>query len=77
MLSGLVRLGVAVTIGEWRCGCWNGRAARGIGLRAGGGVAGAGSVVLLSGEAGIGKTSVVRAFLRAASGRARVLGGRL
>jgi len=37
--------------------------------------AGAGSAVLLSGEAGIGKTSVVRAFARAARGRARVLAG--
>jgi predicted ATPase len=37
--------------------------------------AGGGSVVLLFGEAGIGKTSVVRAFLNAASGRARVLAG--
>ena len=39
------------------------------------GIAGAGSVVLLSGEAGIGKTSVVRAFERAVRGRARVLVG--
>jgi predicted ATPase len=37
--------------------------------------AGAGSAVLLSGEAGIGKTSVVRAFARTARGRARVLAG--
>jgi DNA-binding CsgD family transcriptional regulator/tetratricopeptide (TPR) repeat protein len=37
--------------------------------------AGAGSVLLLFGEAGIGKTSVVRAFQRAASGRARMLVG--
>ena len=37
--------------------------------------AGAGSVVLLSGEAGIGKTSVVRAFHRAVTDRARVLVG--
>ena len=37
--------------------------------------AGAGSAVLLSGEAGIGKTSVVRAFERTAEGRARVLAG--
>jgi predicted ATPase len=36
--------------------------------------AGRGSVVLLTGEAGIGKTSVVRAFL-AAAGRTRVLVG--
>ncbi len=36
---------------------------------------GAGSVVLLSGEAGIGKTSVVRAFVRAAAPRATVLQG--
>jgi DNA-binding CsgD family transcriptional regulator/tetratricopeptide (TPR) repeat protein len=35
--------------------------------------AGHGSVVLVSGGAGIGKTSVVRAFARAAAGRARVL----
>ena len=35
--------------------------------------AGRGSVVLVSGGAGIGKTSVVRAFARAAAGRARVL----
>ena len=35
-------------------------------------IAGTGSVVLLSGEAGIGKTSVVRAFERAVKGRARV-----
>jgi DNA-binding CsgD family transcriptional regulator/tetratricopeptide (TPR) repeat protein len=38
-------------------------------------VAGIGSVVLLFGEAGIGKTTVVRAFVRAVSGRARVLAG--
>jgi tetratricopeptide (TPR) repeat protein len=37
--------------------------------------AGAGSVVLLFGEAGIGKTSVVRAFCRAVGRRARVLAG--
>ncbi|NMO92715.1 AAA family ATPase [Actinomycetospora sp. TBRC 11914] len=37
--------------------------------------AGTGAVVLLSGPAGIGKTSVVRAFLRAVSDRARVLTG--
>ena len=36
---------------------------------------GAGSAVLLHGEAGIGKTSVVRAFALAARGRARVLAG--
>jgi len=36
---------------------------------------GAGSVVLVSGEAGIGKTTLVRAFVRSASGRARVLVG--
>jgi len=36
---------------------------------------GAGSVVLVSGEAGIGKTSPVRAFLRAAAHRATVLQG--
>jgi len=36
---------------------------------------GAGSVVLVSGEAGIGKTSLVRAFLRAAAHRATVLQG--
>ena len=35
--------------------------------------AGRGSVVLVSGGAGIGKTSVVRAFAREAAGRARVL----
>ena len=35
----------------------------------------AGSVVLVSGEAGIGKTSLVRAFLRAAAHRATVLQG--
>ena len=38
-------------------------------------VAGHGSVVLISGEAGIGKTSLVRAFLRSAGGRARLLVG--
>jgi len=38
-------------------------------------VAGRGSVVLLSGEAGIGKTSVVRAFARSAAGRVRLLVG--
>ena len=38
-------------------------------------VGGAGSVVLLFGEAGIGKTTVMRAFLRAVSGRVRVLAG--
>ena len=38
-------------------------------------VAGTGSVVLLFGEAGIGKTTVLRAFLRAAAGRVRVLAG--
>jgi DNA-binding CsgD family transcriptional regulator len=38
--------------------------------------AGAGSVVLVFGEAGIGKTSLARAFLRdAANGRARILAG--
>ncbi len=37
--------------------------------------AGAGSVVLLCGEAGIGKTAVVRAFQRRTRGRARVLMG--
>ena len=36
---------------------------------------GAGSVALVSGEAGIGKTSLVRAFLRAAAHRATVLHG--
>ena len=36
---------------------------------------GIGSVVLVSGEAGIGKTSVVRAFRRRAGGRARMLTG--
>ena len=36
---------------------------------------GAGFVVLVSGEAGIGKTSLVRAFLRAAAHRATVLQG--
>src|SRR4051794_39393407 len=35
--------------------------------------AGHGSVVLVSGGAGLGKTSVVRAFTAAAAGRARVL----
>jgi predicted ATPase len=35
--------------------------------------AGRGSIVLVSGGAGIGKTSVVRAFAREAAGRARVL----
>src|SRR5689334_361542 len=38
-------------------------------------VAGAGSVVLLSGEAGIGKTSLLRAFVRAAPPAVRVLAG--
>ena len=38
-------------------------------------VAGTGSVVLLFGEAGIGKTTVLRAFLGAAAGRVRVLVG--
>jgi DNA-binding CsgD family transcriptional regulator len=38
-------------------------------------VAGSGSVVLVAGEAGIGKTSLVRAFLRTAGGRARVFAG--
>jgi DNA-binding CsgD family transcriptional regulator/tetratricopeptide (TPR) repeat protein len=37
--------------------------------------AGSGSVVLLCGEAGIGKTNLVRAFQKAASGRARMLAG--
>jgi len=37
--------------------------------------AGSGSVVLVSGEAGIGKTSVVRAFVEQAAGLARVLVG--
>jgi hypothetical protein len=37
---------------------------------------GAGSVVLVAGYAGLGKTSVVRAFLRMVSGRVRVLAGR-
>ena len=37
--------------------------------------AGRGSAVLVLGEAGIGKTSLVHAFLAAASGRARVLAG--
>jgi DNA-binding CsgD family transcriptional regulator/tetratricopeptide (TPR) repeat protein len=36
---------------------------------------GRGSVVLISGEAGIGKSSVLRAFLRAANGRARLMAG--
>jgi hypothetical protein len=36
---------------------------------------GGGSIVLLSGHAGLGKTTVVGAFLRAMSGRARVLAG--
>jgi predicted ATPase len=36
---------------------------------------GSGSVVLISGEAGIGKTSLVRAFVRAAVPRATVLQG--
>jgi predicted ATPase len=35
--------------------------------------AGRGSVVLLSGGAGLGKTSVLRAFVRTAAARARVL----
>lgn len=38
-------------------------------------VTGRGSVVLVLGEAGIGKTSLVHAFLAAAAGRARVLAG--
>ena len=37
--------------------------------------AGRGSAVLVLGEAGIGKTSLVHAFLSAAAGRARVLAG--
>jgi len=36
---------------------------------------GRGSIVLMPGEAGIGKTSLVHAFLAAAAGRARVLAG--
>ncbi|GAA1847674.1 AAA family ATPase [Pseudonocardia ailaonensis] len=36
---------------------------------------GTGSVVLVTGEAGIGKTSLVRAFLRHAAGRVRTLSG--
>jgi len=36
---------------------------------------GRGSVVLVSGEAALGKTSLVRAFLRAAAHRATVLQG--
>ena len=35
--------------------------------------AGRGSVALVSGEAGIGKTSLVRAFVAEATGRARLL----
>ena len=38
-------------------------------------VAGPGSVVVVSGEAGIGKTSLVRYFLANAGARARVIGG--
>ena len=38
-------------------------------------IAGAGSVVLLSGEGGIGKTSLLRAFVRAAPPAVRVLAG--
>lgn len=37
--------------------------------------AGQGSVALIFGEPGIGKTSLVRTFVRQASGRARVLQG--
>src|SRR6185312_8505341 len=36
---------------------------------------GDGGVVLLAGQAGLGKTSVVRAFVRSASGRSRLLLG--
>ena len=43
--------------------------------RPGSAAEGHGQVVLLSGPAGIGKTSLVRAFLRSASGRARILLG--
>jgi predicted ATPase len=38
---------------------------------------GAGSIVLVSGEAGIGKTSLVRAFVGAATPHATVLQGAL